>query len=353
VRTDLFRHSRGACTAAGALGAGVAFAQERPPVTPGVHDALAPFGPQAAHIGDLWNLVLFVCTAVFCAILIALVLALWRSGRARVDAPADLSSIGRHERGPYRSVVWSIGVSIALLLVLIVASVLTDRALARMSLANAVNIDVTGHQWWWELNYRGDQPSDTFTTANELHVPVGRPVLLRLNGADVIHTFWVPSLSGKKDLIPGRTTTLQFRADHAGRYRGQCAEFCGLQHAFMAFEVVAEPPDRYDAWVAAQRQPAPEPTDATLRRGQEVFLGSACIMCHAIGGTIAGGRNAPDLTHIGGRTTLAAGTLPNRPAEMARWIADPQQFKPGANMPATQLSSDDMNALVAYLGSLK
>ena len=339
--------------AAAAAGATLALAQDRPVVVPGAHDALATAGRQAAHIGTLWNLTVAVCTAVFCAILLGLVLSLWRSGRAREDAPADLSSIGRHERGPYLSVLWSVAVSIALLLVLVVASVVTDRALARMSLENAVNIEVTSHQWWWELRYGSDQPSETFTTANELHVPVGRPVVLKLRTDDVIHSLWVPSLAGKKDLITGRTSTMQFRADHAGRYRGQCAEFCGFQHAFMAFEVIADPPDRYDAWVAAQRQPAAEPTDATARRGQEVFRRSACIMCHAIEGTSAGARKGPDLTHLGARTTLAAGTLPNRPAELARWIANPQDFKPGSNMPATTLSSEDMGALVAYLESLK
>jgi len=287
------------------------------------------------------------------AILLGLVLALWRSGRARADEPADLSSMGRHERGPYRGVVWSIGVSIALLLVLIVASVVTDRALARLALENAVNIDVTGHQWWWEIHYRGDQPSDNFTTANELHVPVGRPVVIKLAADDVIHSLWVPSLAGKKDLIPGRTSTLQFRADRPGRYRGQCAEFCGFQHAFMAFEVIAEPPDRFDAWVAAQRRPAADPADETMRRGQQVFLGSACVLCHAIAGTSAGASKAPDLTHLASRTTIAAGTLPNRPGEMARWIANPQDFKPGVNMPATTLSNEDMRALVSYLEGLQ
>jgi cytochrome c oxidase subunit 2 len=274
-------------------------------------------------------------------------------GRGREGDPPDLSSLTRHERGPYLSVLWSVVISAILLLVLVVGSVVTDRALARMSLADAVNIDVTGHQWWWDLRYRGANPSDTFTSANELHVPVGRPIVIRLESSDVIHSLWVPTLSGKKDLIPGRTTTLQFRADQPGRYRGQCAEFCGFQHAFMAFEVIADPPEQFDAWAAAQRQPAPEPTDATLRHGQEVFLRSACVMCHTIQGTDAGARTGPDLTHVGGRSTIAAGTLPNRPAELTRWIANPQDFKPGANMPATPLSSDDMGALVAYLGSLK
>jgi cytochrome c oxidase subunit 2 len=250
-------------------------------------------------------------------------------------------------------VLWSVAVSIVLLVVLVVASVATDRALARMSLDGAVHIEVIGHQWWWEVRYRGAQPADAFTTANELHVPVGRPVVVKLNADDVIHSLWVPSLAGKKDLIPGRTTTLQLRADRPGRYRGQCAEFCGYQHAFMAFEVIADPPEVFDAWLAAQRRPAAEPGDAIARRGRDVFLGSACVMCHAIEGTSAGARKAPDLTHVGSRTTIAAGTLPNRPAELARWIANPQDFKPGANMPATTLPQADMDALVTYLGSLQ
>jgi cytochrome c oxidase subunit 2 len=344
---------RVAAVCAGVVSCAASFAQGRTPVEPGAHDALATAGPQAAHIGDLWNLTVFICTAVFCAVLLGLAFALWRSGRARGDEPADVSSNERHEPGPYRTVLWSVAVSIVLLLVLVVASVATDRALARMSLADAVDIEVTGHQWWWEVRYRGERVADTFTTANELHVPVGRPVVVKLVADDVIHSLWVPSLAGKKDLIPGRTALLQFRADRPGRYRGQCAEFCGYQHAFMAFEVVADPPDAFEAWQTAQRQPASEPGDARARRGRDVFLGSACVLCHAIEGTSAGARKAPDLTHVGSRTTIAAGTLPNRPAELARWIANPQDFKPGVNMPATTLSPADMDALVAYLGSLK
>ena len=335
------------------LPATTALAQVRPPVVPGAHDALLTAGPQAARIGELWNLTVFVCTAVFCAVLIGLVFALWRSGRAHEDEPADLSSIGTHERGPYLSVLWSVGVSIVLLLVLIVASVVTDRALARASLDNAIRIDVTGHQWWWELSYRGDSPSDDFNAVNELHVPVGRPVVLRLRADDVIHSLWVPSLAGKKDLIPGRTATMSFRADRPGRYRGQCAEFCGFQHAFMAFQVIADPPDRYEAWAAQQRQEASEPTEGMARRGKEVFLGSTCVMCHTIQGTDANAIRGPDLTHIGGRTTLASGTLPNTDADMKRWIRNPQQLKPGVNMPASSLADADLQALVTYLRGLK
>jgi cytochrome c oxidase subunit 2 len=330
-----------------------AIAQDRPNVVPGVHDALASAGPQAGHIGALWNVILAVCTIVFCAILLGLVVAIWRSGRGDATTRADVSMLARHERGPYFGVLWAVAVSIALLFAMVVASVVTDRALARLSLVDALHVEVTAHQWWWELQYSGSPESARFTTANELHVPVGRPVVLTLKADDVIHSFWVPSLAGKKDLIPGRTTTLHFRADQAGRYRGQCAEFCGFQHAFMAFEVIADTPERFEAWVAGQRRPATEPADATTRRGQEVFLRSTCVLCHAIEGTSAGARKAPDLTHVGARTTLAAGTLPNGASEMQRWIADPQRLKPGVNMPASTLSAADLGALAAYLVSLK
>jgi cytochrome c oxidase subunit 2 len=282
------------------------------------------------------------------------VLSLWRSGRAREDAPADLSSIrpARARPVPERALVGR--VSIALLLVLVVASVVTDRALARMSLENAVNIEVTSHQWWWELRYGSDQPSETFTTAERAARP-GRPP----GGAQAQDRRRHPQPLGaepRRQEGPDHGSDVDDAVPRRPRPAATAAsapEFCGFQHAFMAFEVIADPPDRYDAWVAAQRQPAAEPTDATARRGQEVFLRSACIMCHAIEGTSAGARKGPDLTHLGARTTIAAGTLPNRPAELARWIANPQDFKPGSNMPATTLSSEDMGALVAYLESLK
>jgi len=328
-------------------------AQGTVPLAPGPHDALAAAGPQAAQIGQLWNLFLAICTAVFVAILAALGWALRRAPRANRDSAPDLSMTHRHEGGPYRSVVLAVAASTALLLLLVVASVWTDRALARLPLEHAVNLQVTGHQWWWEIRYEGSPESQTFTTANELHVPVGRPVVIRLLADDVIHSLWVPNLSGKKDLIPGRTATVTFQADRPGIYRGQCAEFCGFQHAFMAFEVIADPPDRYEAWAALQRQEASEPGEGPARRGKEIFLGSTCVMCHAIQGTDASALRGPDLTHVGGRTTLASGTLPNTDEDMKRWIRNPQQLKPGVNMPASSLADADLQALVAYLRGLK
>jgi cytochrome c oxidase subunit 2 len=251
------------------------------------------------------------------------------------------------------SVVAAVALSAVLLMVLLVASVYTDRALARMQLADALAIEVTAHQWWWDVRYDDPQPARIFNTANEIHVPVGRPVIVTLKSADVIHSFWVPNLHGKKDLIPGRTATIQFRADQPGTYRGQCAEFCGLQHALMAFLVVASPAAEFEAWAESQRKPAPEPVDAKRMRGRELFVSGTCMMCHTIHGTTAGGRKAPDLTHVASRLTLAAGTLANTPQHLAAWILEPQKLKPGAHMPANPLPGEDLDALVAYLETLR
>jgi cytochrome c oxidase subunit 2 len=230
---------------------------------------------------------------------------------------------------------------------------MTDRALAALPVKDGIVVEVTAHQWWWELVYDDHEPSRVFRTANELHVPVGRPVLLKLKSDDVIHSFWVPNLHGKKDLIPGRISTMKFRADKPGVYRGQCAEFCGHQHAKMAFLVIAPEPAEYEAWAQAQRQPAKEPSNELQKRGQTVFLSSPCILCHTIEGTLAQARMAPDLTHLASRATIAAGTLPNSRGNLGGWILDPQGVKPGVAMPPTALGASDLHALLAYLESLQ
>lgn len=323
------------------------------PIPQAQHSALEAAGPQAAHIVDLWRIFVFVCTAVFAAILLALLIALWRTPRGDGQSAPDLSALNRPEPRTRRSVAIAVVGSSLLLVALVIASVFTDRALARLSLANAVNIEVTANQWWWSARYTTGDPSQIFVTANELHVPVGRPVVVQLKASDVIHSLWIPNLAGKKDLLPGRSALLQFRADKAGIYRGQCAEFCGFQHALMGLLVVADPPAQYDAWEQAQRAPAAEPADATAQRGKQLFQSSSCAMCHAIQGTTANGQHAPDLTHIASRQTLAAGTLRNTREQLTSWIANPQQHKPGANMPATPLAPDELAAIVAYLETLK
>jgi cytochrome c oxidase subunit 2 len=185
-----------------------------------------------------------------------------------------------------------------------------------------------------------------------MHIPVGQPIVLKLTSHDVIHSFWAPNLHGKRDLIPGHVTTIGFQADKPGVFRGQRAEFCGYQHA-MAFLIVAESPDEFSAWLDQQRRPAAQPLDAVQQRGQEVLLSSPCMMCHTIQGTPAGGKVAPDLTHLASRRTIAAGTLPNTPGHLAGWIIAPQNIKPGSNMPPNTLDPDALQSLLAYLMSLK
>jgi cytochrome c oxidase subunit 2 len=313
-------------------------------------DALMPFGVQAAHIHDLWQILLWACMVFGILIVIAVTVALWRAPRSSETTPPE-SMPGLQKSSQY-VVTCALGVSIIGLLGLTVASVMTDRALAGLSEERVVNIKITSHNWWWEITYEDAQASRTFTTANELHVPAGRPVVATLESDDVIHSFWVPNLHGKRDLIPGRTSKIKFRADRPGTYRGQCAEFCGYQHAHMALLVVAEPAEAYEKWADQQRASAHAPADEQRKHGESLFLSSRCAMCHSIQGTSANGKIAPDLTHVGSRRYIAAGTLLNGSAQLAAWISDPQRYKPGCNMPGTSFSSEDLQALVTYLQSL-
>jgi cytochrome c oxidase subunit 2 len=237
--------------------------------------------------------------------------------------------------------------------VLMVVFGVTLRALIALAEPNEpapLTIDVVGHQFWWDVRY----PNEGVVTANEIHIPTDQPVTLNLTGGDVIHSFWVPQLAGKMDLIPGKTSTIWLQADEPGEYRGQCAEFCGIQHAHMAFLVIAQPQDEFAAWLDRQRQPSSEPApDSLVERGEQIFLGSACVYCHAVRGTEASGELGPDLTHLASRRTLAAGTLENNLGNLAGWISDPQSIKPGNAMPATNLGSEELQALLAYLMSLE
>jgi cytochrome c oxidase subunit 2 len=317
-----------------------------------IQHALAPAGPQAAHIADLWWITVAASAIVFVAILAALAIALWRRPRATEATAGDPRPLHEHEPRPRRAVFVATAVSAAGLFGLLVASVMTDHALANLPLRDPLAIEIVAHQWWWDIHYSDPEPSKSFSTANEVHIPVGRPVLLTLKSADVIHSFWVPNLHGKRDLIPGRTATFPIQADKAGTYRGQCAEYCGAQHAYMGMFVVAEAPEAFERWRAAQAASAPEPTGAAAQ-GRDLFLSGSCMLCHAVRGTTADGRTGPDLTHVASRKTLAAGRLPNDAQTMTQWITDPQQFKPGTNMPAHALPAAQMQALVAYVESLK
>jgi cytochrome c oxidase subunit 2 len=307
---------------------------------------LDPAGPQAARIGALWWLMLWVCTAIYALVLIVL---LWGSFRRRAQAAADPGT----ERRVTRWVGGATAVSAVILLGFLVASVATGNSLSSLASPRALEIDLTGFQWWWRVEYADPTPSQRVITANEIHIPVGRPVHLRLASRDVIHSFWVPELHGKRDLIPGRNSELWLRADRPGVFRGQCAEFCGWQHAHMALLVIAEPEDRFAAWLESQRQPAAVPATASQQRGKAVFESQACPLCHAIQGSGASASAGPDLTHLAGRRTLAAGTLLNSRGNLAGWILDPQSVKPGNRMPAVSLGSDDLQALLDYLEALR
>jgi cytochrome c oxidase subunit 2 len=252
-----------------------------------------------------------------------------------------------------RGVTWALAATVVTLLVFFGYDLSIGRTLSAQPGAHPLTIEVTGHQWWWEVQYADTSAHGRFTTANEIHVPIGRPVLFLLSASDVIHSIWVPNLGGKKDLIPGYTQSVWFQADTPGVYRGQCAEFCGLQHAKMAMFVIADPPAQYDRWASQQRETASTPTDSVQRRGREVFMTTTCAMCHAIEGTEAGSHNGPDLTHLASRRTIAAGTLPNTRGHLAGWIVDPQGIKPGVRMPPNTLTPNDLDALLTYLQSLK
>jgi cytochrome c oxidase subunit 2 len=314
--------------------------------------ALATAGPQAAQIGTLWNVMLALCTLVWILVVGAAWIAVLRQRRRTLDAPQLAQSPVSGGRTS-RAVAIAAGLSAVGLVALVVASVTTDRALAHLAHDDALHIELTAHQWWWEARYDHADPSKVFTTANEMHIPVGRPVLLTLRASDVIHSFWVPSLHGKTDLIPGRINTTLLRADAPGIFRGPCAEFCGYEHAKMSLLLVADAPADYARWEDAQRQPAPAPATPELVEGQRTFETSTCGMCHAVQGTRAQGALAPDLTHVASRLTLAAVTLDNTAANRAAWIADPQRFKPGVSMPATTLPPGQMGPLLAWLATLR
>ena len=309
---------------------------------------LSPAGVQASSIHALWVLILSVCTAVFIAVLAALLVAVVRGSRRR----SDRRSTSPAERTLTRYVGVAVGLTVVTLVALLVASVWTGRTVASLQASSAISIAITGHQWWWEVQYEDAVPSRRVLTANEIHIPTNRPVVLKVTSRDVIHSFWVPNLQGKRDLIPGYTTALWMQASRAGVFRGQCAEFCGMQHAHMAFDVVAESDEEFARWLDARRQPSGDPPD-TVRRGRDVFMQARCAGCHTVRGSDAAGQTAPDLTHIASRSTLGAGSLPNTPDNLATWIRDSQRVKPGNQMPPNPLAAEDLEVLVSYLETLR
>jgi cytochrome c oxidase subunit 2 len=309
--------------------------------------AADPAGPQAERIGDLTWLLVGLGSAVYLLVVGFLLYAVWR-GHRRAENAEGTEAEGRLTRW----VGGAVAATAVVLLGLLVHDFRTGRALAAFAGPDALSIRVTGHQWWWEVEYLDPEPDRRVTTANEIHIPVGRKVRLQVASRDVIHSFWAPNLHGKLDLIPGYLGTTFLQADRPGVYGGRCAEFCGLQHAHMDFRIIAEPPDRFAAWYERQLRPAPPPADPLQLKGQQVFLSKGCVLCHTIRGTPAGSRVGPDLTHLAVRATIAAGTLPNTRGNLGGWVLDPQRIKPGARMPPNQLAPDELHALLSYLESL-
>lgn len=314
-----------------------------------LQSALQPAGPAAASVHRLWEFMWWTSVVVFVLVMGALAWGTFHRRRAGRD---ELAEGAPGEKRVIRAVSAAVALTAVTLFVFLILDFSTGRALTAPREA-ALRIEVTGHQWWWEVNYFNDVPNRRVTTANEIHIPVGRPVLLRLNSQDVIHSFWAPDLNGKRDLIPGKESSLWIQADSPGVYRGQCAEFCGYQHAKMAFLVVADRPADFARWYDGQADTAKTPTDSLTMRGQEVFLAGTCTMCHAIQGTPAGATMGPDLTHVASRRYLAAGAVPNTRGNLAGWILDAQGIKPGSHMPPNSLTPADLQALLAYMGTLK
>ncbi len=312
----------------------------------GPQSVLDPAGDQAARLFSLWSLMLWVCGAAYLLVMVFLGWAIWRSRRQLAGAPEP----NPHDPGLRRGLAaWALLIFIGLA-VLIGASFLVDRSFARDA-AGSPTVRVTGQQWWWRIQYR--LPSGVWIeTANELHLPVNRPTRVEILSSDVIHSFWIPNLSGKIDMIPGRANAITLTPRRLGWVRGQCAEFCGLQHAQMALDVKVESDADYAAWLARQAAPASPPKGDEATLGYRLVTSGVCSNCHTIRGAPAVARAGPDLTHVASRRTLAAGTLPMGRGAIMGWIAQPQALKPGAQMPPTSLSGSDANAVAAYLEGL-
>ena len=306
----------------------------------GPQSALVPAGRDAALIADLFNVMTIGALLVWAAVVGVAVYAI-RVGESHSQRAANLLILGGGVAAP--TIVLGALIAYGMPLVPTVLSNGTDDDLV---------IHVSAKQWWWRIQYR--TPAGLIETANELHLPVSRRVTIRLTSPDVIHSFWVPSLAGKMDMIPGRETRLALEPTRTGTFRGTCAEYCGASHALMAFSVVVTEPDAFRTWLDAQARPAQPPVDPLARRGESAFMANGCTACHTIRGTAAAGVIGPDLTHVGSRVRIAAETLPNQGDALVRWIQHTDRIKPGARMPRfPMIGSDDLSAIAAYLGGLR
>jgi cytochrome c oxidase subunit 2 len=308
---------------------------------------LDPASKDATAIRSLFGVVFLICLAILIIVVALICTSLFRSRFKGPYTPKQNFGSRRAEIG------WTIPpVMIVLLLAIAAARVIIGQNAAPAQEVGSVEVDdlrVVGHQWWWEVRY----PGSAAITANEIHIPVGRRLRVEVDSADVIHSFWVPQLGPKKDMIRGHPNFVWLQADRAGVYEGACSEFCGAQHAWMRFTVVAEDEQSFQAWLAHQAKPALIPTDPTAKAGMGIFFAQTCANCHAIGGTTAIASAAPDLTHFAGRKDLAAGVIANTPQNLRAWLKNPQQIKPGCLMPNFNLNDRQLDELVAYLETLR
>jgi cytochrome c oxidase subunit 2 len=312
----------------------------------GGQSTLHPESDQARKIMHLWWGMLAAAAVVFAGALVLLLIA-WRR-RTRTGLPG----VGEDE-GVSTGLVVTFGIVVpvtCLVILFFIADIgVVNATSAPKPGQTKLNITVIGHQWFWEIRY----PGTTAVTANELHIPAQTPVNVELRSADVIHSFWVPELNKKVDMLPGHPNRIGLYADHAGVYRGQCAEFCGLQHANMAMAVYADPPAKFKAWLANMAKPLAQPPSAEAKAGEGVFMTQQCASCHTIRGTGARGTIGPDLTHLATRRTLAALTIPNNRAELSEWVANPQRVKPGNKMPGLNLTGQQLRQVVTFLQRLR
>ncbi|WP_082666478.1 cytochrome c oxidase subunit II [Aureimonas sp. AU4] len=317
----------------------------------GIQSVVSPAGREAAHLLDLLGWMLVVCSGMYALVLAFLAWGLRR--RHRATAPGA-PVVEPPDKGLMRALAIWAGLIVIGLTVLITRSFVADRSLAVPRDHEALTIRVTGHQWWWRIEYPTSSDGVVVETANELRLPAGRTARIELGSGDVIHSFWVPNLAGKTDAIPGRANVLSLTPTRVGWFRGQCGEYCGTQHAHMALDVNVLPPAEFDAWLFGQAAPALGPgDDRDLARGRELFSSGPCAACHVVRGTGAVGRAGPDLTHIASRRSLAAGTLPMSRGGLQGWIANPQALKPGTLMPTVSITPADADAIAAYLSSLR
>jgi cytochrome c oxidase subunit 2 len=307
---------------------------------------LNPAGPNSAAIADLFNIVLIIATVVFVVVEGLILISAFRFRRRSKDTSEPTQVHGNTKA----EIAWTI-LPALIVVTLFVMALQTQQTLDAKPAAAAeqMTVKVIGHQFWWEYQY----PDLGITTATDLVIPTGKVVNLELSSVDVIHSFWIPQLNGKTDAFPNHVNYTWIQANTPGVYYGQCAELCGASHANMRAVVVAKTPEEFEQWVKEQQAPAAEPTDALAQQGQLVFSAGACIGCHAIAGTAANGKTGPDLTHVGSRTSLAGGMLTNTEGNLRRWLANPPALKPGSIMPNLNLTRTEIDALTAYLQSLK